>query len=822
MKNGGAIFQRRNISLRRLLTIGLTLLTVTAAFSAQPKTLTIRSLKVLAVIYRGAPDEQGRLTDQEVQATKNGFEYGRLFYYRNSQCRLNLDFNYLVADRSAPNHDGPTYDNITKDLRTRGIKDNEYDGIVCTGLNFRSNYGGFQEFGHTGCAFGGGGKGELYEWVPENDPNTFYRTSWIIVHEFQHALDSPICQEAGHPEMLSAHPYSDWTESYFKYGCHKAGTHWSWIAHTLTSFKDYLDVKGVTDSKIVTADADGDGFPDDDPRLPMDEKRFGSDPAKKDTDGDGLDDIHEFYADVYRGSNPRKTDTDGDGISDGKDRNPTVALVETVSYTDADPAIDGKLDASYKPFMIGMYTGNSPALEKARMSACWNEDALYLFVKTDKQCMLSMILDSSPEIGLWEGGDSYMIKAKPDGNVVFFDLNPAGPVPGAKAAWGPDGLEIKIPALIGQGFSSEINYGGTTKRHEDVTDGLRLIDGRWIGVNFHLIAGDEHALFTPNWALFETKLEKQPTDPSRPSLRHSKSLSKDKNPVVVVSGVSLKSEVVIINEAGKMLGKRIGSGEVILNGVKVGDDATTGKNVLRAKVGDRQSEPFTLIVDNKAFPPTLELSTDGKTMKIKGEPEARVDIIACNKYADLWNLGTVHSLTLDKGGNGEFSCESASSGFIGKYGVNKDWEHAIFYRVDPQIDFAFKDRSPDASIQNENFCARWEGYLDVTAIGEYTFYLKTDDGSRLWIDGRLVVDNWGHHGDEETKTGIAKLSVGMHVVRVDYYEEDGSASAKLEWAGPGIERTTKLPVKPLIIGPEQLTYGALQIDKAGNVSEVAK
>src|SRR5262245_51815977 len=61
------------------------------------------------------------------------------------------------------------------------------------------------------------------------------------------------------------------------------------------------------------------------------------------------------------------------------------------------------------------------------------------------------------------------------------------------------------------------------------------------------------------------------------------------------------------------------------------------------------------------------------------------------------------------------------------------------------------------------FSARWFGYLAVPEAGDYTFALTSDDGSRLWIDGHLVVDNRGRHA-AITKTGTVHLENGSHPV----------------------------------------------------------
>jgi hypothetical protein len=792
-----------------------------AKVAAKPNTITIRSLKLLAVIYRGGANDKNRLNDQQVLYIKNALALGRLFYFRNTQCRLNLDLTYLVVDMPAPNTEGITYDYIVKDLQGRGIKNNQYDGIFCTGVGFFGNYGGFQVFGKTAAAFATCGETPDFEWWPARDPNIWYSSTWMIAHEFQHALDLVICDaNSGHPEMLFDHPYGDSTSSYFTWG-HRAAQHFDWVSHCLGTFKDYMDLKTPTNSSIISIDADRDGMPDNDPKLPMDEKRFGSDSSKKDTDKDGLNDLQEFCIDIFKGSDPRKTDTDSDGIPDGKDKNPTVAMAEKMVYTSAGPDIDGKMDSCYKPFTLSMYVDNSPTLGAARMSACWNEDALYLFIKSKTKCDLILTVDSSADNGYWEGGDTYLIKATSDGKVLFNGLGLGdGPVPGATAVWGTDGLEIKIPALIGQGVSSEINFGGK-RRKQDIVDGMTLLAGRNISFNLMLQNGKEKALITPNHAMYDITLAKSQNDPPRPSLRFSQRLTKSATPTVIVTGCRPKDFVRIIDGEGNELGHRMGDGEVTLNGeLMVGFDSTTGANKIVATVDNYKSEPITLVVDIGAQAPTATLSADGQTIRIKGEIGAQAELMAVIKLPEGGSVDyPISTIALGQNGEGSYKLSDAEHGFVGGYGVGKDYTKPLFWRVDPEINFDFQDGSPDPRIPNDGFCARWIGYLNVPQEGDYTFYLSSDDGSRLILAGRSAINNMGHHGIEEGRKEVTRhLVKGVSTVIVDYNEEDGWAAAHLEWSGPGITRTHKLPVTPVPPSDIKVSYIVRQTDSVGNRS----
>jgi S1-C subfamily serine protease len=86
-----------------------------------------------------------------------------------------------------------------------------------------------------------------------------------------------------------------------------------------------------------------------------------------------------------------------------------------------------------------------------------------------------------------------------------------------------------------------------------------------------------------------------------------------------------------------------------------------------------------------------------------------------------------------------------------------------------------------------NFALRLTGYLDVPADGVWAFYLKSDDGSRLWIGDRLVVDNDGTHPVIE-KRGFIPLKKGRHAVRVEYFQRAEAAELAASWEGPRVKK----------------------------------
>lgn len=89
--------------------------------------------------------------------------------------------------------------------------------------------------------------------------------------------------------------------------------------------------------------------------------------------------------------------------------------------------------------------------------------------------------------------------------------------------------------------------------------------------------------------------------------------------------------------------------------------------------------------------------------------------------------------------------------------------------------------------RDDDVLLRFRGFVDVPAAGRYDFHLTSDDGSMLWIDGEVCVDNDGVHGPRLV-SGARTLGEGMHTIEVAFFEHGGGAELELEWEGPGFER----------------------------------
>jgi hypothetical protein len=131
---------------------------------------------------------------------------------------------------------------------------------------------------------------------------------------------------------------------------------------------------------------------------------------------------------------------------------------------------------------------------------------------------------------------------------------------------------------------------------------------------------------------------------------------------------------------------------------------------------------------------------------------------------------------------------NTNQGLTGAYFKNKNLTSLGLTKVDPTINFIWVTGSPNSTIPVNNFSVRWTGFITPPASGTYTFITRTDDGVRLWIDNKLLINRWRDQRASDA-TGTINLVKGQrYSLKMEYYESWGEASAQLMWQGPSISK----------------------------------
>lgn len=93
----------------------------------------------------------------------------------------------------------------------------------------------------------------------------------------------------------------------------------------------------------------------------------------------------------------------------------------------------------------------------------------------------------------------------------------------------------------------------------------------------------------------------------------------------------------------------------------------------------------------------------------------------------------------------------------------------------------------DLRDQDDYFAFEFEGFIEITEAGRYTFFTNSDDGSKLFIHGQEIVNNDGTHGMRE-REGEVMLLEGLHPIKIQYFENGGGEGLKVTYKGPGFEQ----------------------------------
>ncbi|MBT5692336.1 MAG: hypothetical protein HOI65_14605 [Opitutae bacterium] len=122
-------------------------------------------------------------------------------------------------------------------------------------------------------------------------------------------------------------------------------------------------------------------------------------------------------------------------------------------------------------------------------------------------------------------------------------------------------------------------------------------------------------------------------------------------------------------------------------------------------------------------------------------------------------------------------------------------------RIDKQVKFHEVSGDFYGSKLSQNLTVRWTGQLMVEKSGDYKFASASDDGSRILIDGKIVVNNWGDHSWTR-KEGKTHLTFGIHKIEIQLDQGGGGVGCIAYWTPPG-GKEEPIPTKALYHKPEQ-------------------
>ncbi|MBC7485255.1 MAG: RICIN domain-containing protein [Cytophagaceae bacterium] len=207
---------------------------------------------------------------------------------------------------------------------------------------------------------------------------------------------------------------------------------------------------------------------------------------------------------------------------------------------------------------------------------------------------------------------------------------------------------------------------------------------------------------------------------------------------------------------------------VDIDGIKTND----GANVQQWTYFGSPNQQFIAVATDLSGCYKLIAKHSGKVIEVTGAGKNNGDNVQQwtnnNQICGQWKF-----LSIAVNGNGD--------GLTGNYFNGMNFETPVFNRKDATINIDWANGSPDASIHNDQFSARWTGQVQPRYDGVYKFYVTNDDGAKLWINNQLVVDKWINDGGTEYAGEITLIAGQKYKIKLEYFENAGGAKAKLEW-----------------------------------------
>jgi len=193
-----------------------------------------------------------------------------------------------------------------------------------------------------------------------------------------------------------------------------------------------------------------------------------------------------------------------------------------------------------------------------------------------------------------------------------------------------------------------------------------------------------------------------------------------------------------------------------------------------AVIGPNADEPSTMYGNYNGYPSKYVTPLQGIRKKVS--PQTKVLYTkGCSYHADYIEKEIIHWQYLSSEGK---------PGLTGEYFNNPYLEGTPYLvRADSVVNFGWFNRSPAHGMSQEDFSIRWHGNLLAPKTGKYTIYITGDDGFRLYIDDKMLIDSW--------EDGWKKLSVSLnfkegstHSIEIDYYQHAWYGQITLEWGLP--------------------------------------
>lgn len=146
------------------------------------------------------------------------------------------------------------------------------------------------------------------------------------------------------------------------------------------------------------------------------------------------------------------------------------------------------------------------------------------------------------------------------------------------------------------------------------------------------------------------------------------------------------------------------------------------------------------------------------------------------------------------------------AGLKGEYFNGPNFEQKVMTRTDAEVNFDWNWQSPGPGVPREYFSVRWTGKLYAPTSGTYRFSATVDDGVRVWVGGKNVINEWRKQDDSQFVGEIALNAKQLYDLRIEYYNDWKGSVISVFWESPEDRRLFSFTSKPHQVIPAKYLF----------------
>lgn len=132
----------------------------------------------------------------------------------------------------------------------------------------------------------------------------------------------------------------------------------------------------------------------------------------------------------------------------------------------------------------------------------------------------------------------------------------------------------------------------------------------------------------------------------------------------------------------------------------------------------------------------------------------------------------------------ESGARKPQHGLLGTYFSRADCSGEVLKRLDAQVNFDWADKPAAPGVPTEDFSVRWTGQVQAQHAENHTFHVEADDGVRVWLGDRQIIDEWRQQSTTVVSQPLALNAGQFYPLTIEYYSAKPPAMAKLKWSSP--------------------------------------